>query len=234
MKNFCSIFAVFLCLVCSFVFVACGQANSVPDATPQASVEFTPAPTPETIDYAALATKLNGDIISPVDEMEEKLSEAEAKEESEILSDMPGSFADSETGDAAPDAPNAESEAEKIQNALISGGIFEAGTDCLIYRFWSAGIDQELIDLLGSDGTESSAIVYSELLKSFIANYAALQKAVALYEPDAVLVLHVVENSEATDPIIMVENGEVTYDYGTAQGYFVSNAPVEDPVEAAG
>ena len=207
MKNFCPVFVVFLSLICCFVLTSCGQANSVPtpmaSSTTESSPEPTPKPTPESIDYIALAARLNADIVSPLDEAEAKLEENA-------------------------DSSDVDLDREQIGNALVSGGVFEAGDDCVIYRFWSAGIDKALFDLLGSDETESSAVTYSELLNTFVANYDALQKAVHLYEEDAVLVLHVVENNEATDPIIVVENGEVTYDYGTAQGYFVSEKPVDN------
>ena len=211
MKHFCLVFVVVLCLLCCFVFAACGQANSVPtpmaSSTTESSPEPTPKPTPESIDYIALAARLNADIVSPLDEAEAKLEENA-------------------------DSSDVDLDGEKIGAALVSGGVFEAGEGCVVYRFWSAGIDRELVDLIGSDGTESSKALYSELLNTFVANYEALQKAVHLYEEDAVLVLHVVESSEATDPIIVVENGEVTYDYGTAQGYFVSEEPVDNtPVE---
>ena len=211
MKSFCPVFVIILCLLCCFVFAACGQANSAPEVTKepvtQPSSDPSPEPTPEPIDYGSLASRLNADIVSPLDEAEAKLEENA-------------------------DSSDVELDREQIVPAVVSGGVFEAGEDCVVYRFWSAGIDKELIDLIGSDGTESSRALYSELLNTFVANYEALQKAVHLYEEDAVLVLHVVESSEATDPIIVVENGEVTYDYGTAQGYFVSEEPVDNtPVE---
>lgn len=219
MKKNGSIMAIVLCLFFCLILSACGQANSVPETTPEPTVVPTPEPSSEPLNYVALAAKLNGDIVSPVEEAEARLEEAQAKKDSETPSDNSGVVDDSETENTAPEM---EIDTEKLQNALISGGVFEAEEDCVIYRFWSAGIDKELFDLLGSDGTESSATVHSELLKTFVANYDALQKAVALYEPDAVLVLHVVENSESTDPIIVVENGEVTYDYASEKGYFVA------------
>ena len=226
MKKIGLVFVIFLSLAFCLISTGCGQANSAPSSdqtvhsTPEqtTAVTFEPTPTltptPVPIDYEALAAQLNSDIISPVDEIEDMLTQEESKSE------------DSTKDPSSTDGN--EIDIERLENSLRSGSVFEAGNNCLIYRLWSAGIDKEFIDLLGSDGTETSSIVYAELIKTFIANYDALQKAVALYEPDAIMVLHIVSNSESTDPLVVIENGEVTYDYASAQGYFV---PKDGPVE---
>lgn len=223
MKKNSSIIVIVLCLVLCLVFSACGQANSVPvtsaEPTPEPTAKPTPvpAPTPKKVDYEALATRLNADVDS-------SLYEAEATSEAENAGSTEEAAANTEPGEGL--------DAETVANSVVSGGIFEAGEECIIYRFWSAGIDRELIDLLGNDGTEQGAGVYSEILKSFVSSYHALQKAVSLYEPDARLVLQVVESSEATTPIIIVENGEVTYDYATERGYFIAAEDAEVVGEA--
>ena len=230
MKKNVLVFVIISCFVCCLILSACGQANSVPEATLEPTVESTPEPIFEPLDYKALAAHLNGDVISPVDEAIALVEEAEANSETSVTASADGDNIDNT------DHENDNKDGltiETVQNALVSGGIFEAGEECVIYRFWSAGIDKELFDLLGTDGTESSVAVYSELLNSFIANYDALQKAVALYEPEAKLVLHVVENSEATDPIIVVEDCIVTYDYATQQGYFIAAEEVDTAEETA-
>ena len=207
MRKYGTVLIVILLLLYCLAFTSCGQANNTSEPTSEPSTNSLPEPMPNIIDYKALAAQLNADVDSPIDNVIQT--------------------------DEAADVQRQEVDLDRLYAAMVSGSVFEAGDNCIICRFWSAGIDRELFDLLGSDNTAVSKEVYTELLKSFVANHAALQKAVSLYEPDAILVLHVVENSEATDPIIVVENGEVTYDYGTAQGYFVSEEPVGNtPVEA--
>ena len=224
MKKLCPVFVVILCLICCLVFVACGQANSVPEATPAPAAESTPEPTPEPtpiptseptpvpVDYEALAARMNADLTSPLDDVEAKLDAANTQAENGEGS--------SENVDSTEILDSLDT--ETMQAAALSGVAFDAGDDALVCRLWTAIFNKEFIDILGMDGTESSSALYSEFANSFISSFDRFQAAVSLYEPNAKMVLHVVENSESTDPIIVVEDGQVTYDYAAEQGYFAA------------